>query len=141
MATNIERVFQDYYASWSSHDAEKVASFFTDDLVYEDVPMAAIQRGKEEFKASWSSFFDACPDFKVELKSLVVSGDRAASEWVMTGKLVKDLPGLPATGKGFSIRGASIFELEDSKIKRNADYWDLMALLQQVGLMPQQPTG
>jgi steroid delta-isomerase-like uncharacterized protein len=140
MATDMERIIQDYYASWSSHDVEKVASFFVDDLVYEDVPMRAAQHGKDEFRASWSAFFDACPDFNIQMKALVTSGDQAASEWVMTGKLTKDLPGLPATGKGFSIRGASIFELRDDKISRNRDYWDLMALLQQVGVMPEAPS-
>lgn len=139
MSASMEKMYRDYCASWSSHDAEKLATFFTDDLVYEDVPMNVMQRGKEEFKASWTVFFDACPDFKIELKTVVVSGDRGASEWTMSGKPVKDLPGLPATGKGFSIRGASIFELQGGKIKRNADYWDLVSMLQQVGLMPMTP--
>ena len=102
--------------------------------------MNVTQRGREEFKSSWSVFFDACPDFIVELKVLVVSGENAASEWNMRGKLIKDLPGLPATGKGFSIRGASVLELRGGKIRRNADYWDLATMLQQVGLTAGTPS-
>ncbi len=37
MATDVERMFKDYGLAWSSHDVEKIASFFTDDCVYEDV--------------------------------------------------------------------------------------------------------
>jgi steroid delta-isomerase-like uncharacterized protein len=137
MATDIEKRIRDYFESWSSHDVDKVASFFVDDLVYEDVPIRWVQRGKDEFRANWGAFFDACPDFNIELKALVASGDRVATEWVMTGKLTKDLHGLPATGKGFSIRGASISELRGDKISQNRDYWDSMELLRQVGLMPE----
>ncbi len=62
MATDVEKMLEDYYAAWNSHDVEKAASFFTDDLVYEDVPMAAVQRNKKEFKDSWNTFFTTCPD-------------------------------------------------------------------------------
>jgi len=36
----------------------------------------------------------------------------------------------------FSIRGASITELHEGKIKWNSDYWNMTSYLHQVGLMP-----
>ena len=98
--------------------------------------MGAVNRGKEELKAFASATFTAFPDFKVELTSRFFAGDWAASEWIMSGTQTGDLPGIPATGKSFSIRYASIMELKDGKIRRNADYWNLVSLLQQLGLMP-----
>ena len=53
----------------------------------------------------------------------------------MSGTHKGDLPGLPATGKPFSLRGASIYELHDGKIKRNSDYWDMVTFLKQIRLM------
>lgn len=140
MATDVERMFEDYLGAWSSHDVEKIASFFTDDCVYEDVAMGAVNRGKEELKAFLSATFAAFPDFKVEPTSLFVAGDWAGSEWIMSGTQTGDIGGIPATGKSFSIRGASIIELHEGKISRNADYWNLASLLQQVGLMPEAPS-
>jgi len=43
---------------------------------------------------------------------------------------------IPATGKGFSIRGASVTELHNGKISRNTDYWNLATMMQQLGAMP-----
>jgi steroid delta-isomerase-like uncharacterized protein len=53
----------------------------------------------------------------------------------MTGTLSGNSPELPATGKSFSVRGATIAQLKNGKIQRNADYWDLATFLRQVGLM------
>lgn len=65
-----------------------------------------------------------------------VAGTWAGGEWIMRGTHTGDLPGLPATGKGVSVRGSSIIELQDGKIRRCSDYWDMATLLRQIGLMP-----
>ena len=141
MATDVERMFEDYLAAWNAHDVEKIASFFTDDCVYEDVARGAVNRGKEELKAFVSAFFAAVPDVQFEVKSGFGAGDWAGSEWIMTGTRTGAMPGIPATGKSFSIRGASITELQEGKIRRNTDYWNLASLLQQLGVMPEAPSG
>ena len=139
VAETVERIINDNIAAWSSHDAEKLVSLFTDDCVYEDVAFGMISRGKEELRAFANGTFAAFPDFKVELKSFFVSGDWVGLEWVMSGTHKGDLPGIPATGKSFSIRGASVSELKGGKIKRNTDYYDMVSFLRQIGVMPESP--
>ncbi len=56
--------------------------------------------------------------------------------FAMTGTQTGDMPGLPATDRSFSIRGASVGELAGDKIKRKSDYWSLASLLQQLGILP-----
>ena len=127
-----ENAFREYFAAWNSHDVEKIASYFTDDCVYENLARGESYRGKEQLKTWAKGAFQAIPDFKLDLTSLFSSEDWLACEWVMTGKLTGDLPGLPATGKAFSVRGSSIVQLKEGKIVRNADYWDLMTFARQV---------
>jgi steroid delta-isomerase-like uncharacterized protein len=115
---------------------EKIAYYFTDDCIYDDVPMGSATHGKEELKASWSSFFPTCPDFKIDVKALFAAGDWAGSEWVLSGTQAADWPGMPNTGRSFSIVGASIMELQGGKVKRNSDYWDMVSMLTQLGVMP-----
>jgi steroid delta-isomerase-like uncharacterized protein len=57
-------------------------------------------------------------------------------EWVMSGTHHGDFPGMPATGKRFSVRGAAIVELQGGKIRRLSDYWDAATVMRQVGLLP-----
>jgi len=135
MTTDIEKMFKDYTAAWNSHDVEKIAAFFTEYGVHEDVAVGSVYHGKDELKVGISPLFAACPDFKLELKSLFGTPDWVAQEWVMTGTQTGAFSGLgiPPTGKSFSIRGASITKLRGDKIARNTDYWNLTSMLQQLG--------
>lgn len=124
--------------AWSSHDTEKLLSLFTDDCIYEDVTFGVINRGKEELRAFADGVFAGIPDFKVDLTMRFAAGTWAAMEWVMSGTHKGDFPGMPATGKRFSIRGVTILEFQAGKIRRNSDYWDAASVMRQVGLLPSQ---
>jgi steroid delta-isomerase-like uncharacterized protein len=139
VAQTVEKIMNDAVAAWSSHDTEKLVSLVTDDCVYEDVAFGVICHGKEELRAFVNATFAAWPDFKVEPKSFFFSGDWVGSEWVMSGTHKGDLPGIPATGRSFSVRGACITELKGGKIKRNTDYYDMASFLKQIGAMPASP--
>ena len=119
---------------WSSHKINELLTLFTDDSTYEDVTFGVVNRSKHELKAFAEGIFAAFPDFALTLTSKFVATGWAAMEWVITGTHVGDLPGIPATQKRFSIRGATILELDGPKIRRNSDYWDLATFLKQVGL-------
>lgn len=140
MTHDVERMYKEYIEMWLAHDIEKIASFFIDDCVYEDVAAGAVYQGKDGVKAWARTAFSAFPDFKIEVKSFFGAGDRAASEWIMSGTHSGDFPGLPATGRSFSVLGASIIELQEDQIIRNADYWDSASMLRQLGAMPEAPS-
>jgi steroid delta-isomerase-like uncharacterized protein len=138
-------LLQRWADGWSAHDPERVASLYADDCVYEDVPLGAVSRGRRELATLGRSFplcglggrpQDAFPDFGIELTGGFVAGDRAAMEWVMSGTHARGRPGVPATGRRFRVRGATMLELRDGRVTRNTDYWDTATLLTQLGLMP-----
>jgi steroid delta-isomerase-like uncharacterized protein len=125
---------------WNSHDAGKVASLYTEDCVYDNEPGGALIKGREALKAYVDSLFGAIPDFKIELKSGFSSGTSAAAEWVWSGTPKGTLPsGLAATGKSFSVRLCTISEDQGDLMKQVTVYWDRVAFLTQLGLMPSAP--
>jgi steroid delta-isomerase-like uncharacterized protein len=127
--------------AWNSRDFEKLLSFFTDDCVYEDVALGRLERGKEQVGSLIRSIFIDVPDFKMEVKSAFGSGDWGAGEWIMTGTYVhSSVPTVPATGKSFAVRGATILELRYGKISRNTDYIDLPTFLRQIGAIARDPS-
>ena len=139
MANDVEKMMMDYLAATNAHDLEKILTFFTDDCVYDCMPMGKVSHGKKELKDFLSSTFANMPDFKIEAKSSFNASDWGASEWVMSGTFAhSNIPGVP-TGKSFSLRGASIIEFRGGKISRNTNYWNLASMLQQVGAMPAPP--
>jgi steroid delta-isomerase-like uncharacterized protein len=141
MSTDLKRMLEEYAASWSSGDPDKIASFCTDDCVFENVGGGSVHRGHEELKAWAAGVFAAIPDFKLEVKSLFVAGDWAGCEWIETGTQTGEMPPFPATGKSFSVRGASIVEVREGKVSREAMYWDSATFLRQLGLMPDPHSG
>jgi steroid delta-isomerase-like uncharacterized protein len=112
----------------------RIATFYTDDCIKEDIAIGKATRGKEEMKALISGAFTAMPDMNIELVTIFNSGNWAATEWTMSGSYSNNFPGMPpATGKKFSVRGASIMELRNGEISRISDYWNYASLLEQVG--------
>ena len=111
-----------------------MASFFTDDCVFEDMAFGIVMHGKNEVQEFVATTLAAYPDFAMVRKSSFGAGPWLATEWVMTGTHTGDLEGMPPTGKSFSVRGVSISEFYRGKISRHTDYWNLYSLLQQLRL-------
>jgi len=138
MKTQKQKIYEDWGGAWNTHQLEKYLSYVTNDIVYEDLPMAIVLHGKAELKARTQDNFTAFPDFKMEFKSFLSSGNRVISEWVMTGTFLGEVQswGLKPTGKSFSVRGVSIIEFRGQKIRRQTDYYDGATFLRQAGFMP-----
>ena len=96
--------------------------------------MGVMNRSTAELRAFAEGVFTRLPDVTFELQSSFADGTRGGAEWVMRG--MRDLPGMPATGKRVEVRGASIFEFASDKIRRCSDYWDMATYLKQLGLIP-----
>lgn len=123
---------QKQYAAWNAHDADQVASFYTDDVVYEDVAFGLKAQGRAELRKVAADFFVSIPDLKLEVVSHMETGNRGSVEWVFSGTDV----GLYKTGKKFSVRGASVYELRGGKFASNRDYYDAASIMRQVGVLP-----
>ena len=126
---------QKQFAAWNAHDANKVASFYTDDVVYEDVAFGLTAHGHAEMRKLAADFFAGVPDLKLEVVSNTSMGNRGSVEWVFSGTDV----GLYKTGKKFSVRGASVYQLRGGKFSSNRDYYDSASIMRQVGILPTAP--
>jgi steroid delta-isomerase-like uncharacterized protein len=123
---------QSNFAAWNAHDADRVASLYTDDVIYEDVAFGLIAHGHAEMRKMAADFFTDVPDLKLEVVSKQSSGNRGSVEWVFSGTDA----GLYKTGKKFSVRGVSVYELRDGKFSSNRDYYDAASIMREVGVLP-----
>jgi len=125
------------FAAWNTHDPDKVVSFYMDNVVYEDVVYGAVNRGSAELRKFAAGFFEAVPDLKVEVISASAHNGHGAMEWVLSGTD----KGLYKTGKKFSVRGASVFEMRGGKCSTNKDFYDLATIMRQLGVLPPEKAG
>jgi steroid delta-isomerase-like uncharacterized protein len=128
-------LFQEFLSGWSG-DIPKLLTTVTEDVMYEDKTVGAVLHGKEELRKFAEGWFMAFPDLHFTLSSTLISGNRAALEWVATGTQKGDMPGMtPASNKVASVQGVSVAECADGKIKHNADYWDMATVMKQLGFL------
>ncbi len=84
----------------------------------------------------------ACPDAAYTVGSFVEQGDSFADEWTFagtqTGPLsLPDGTQLAPTGKRLEIKGMELVQVRDGKIVVDNLYYDNLAVLVQLGLVPQ----
>jgi steroid delta-isomerase-like uncharacterized protein len=126
------RTIQEWAAAWSAHDVDRLLRLFTDDIVYEDVPMGVTRRGTRDVRAFVEEVLSRFPDIQFELRSSVSDGASGAAEWMLRG--TRDPTGTSGEGRHVGVRGASIFEFVGDRVRRCSDYWDMATYLRQLGL-------
>lgn len=136
--TNV-RLIERWLELITSHEVDKFADLFTDDVAYEDVAVGAVMKAPAGVIELLEGVYASIPDYKVTLVSAFADEDRGGSEWIMSGTHLHDMkladfPVLPATGKPFSLRAASILRFSNGRISQCHDYWSVATFKQQVGL-------
>ena len=133
-AADLNATFLGMIQAWNDHDSAKIASFFTENCIYEDVALEVVNRGKKELMAYANATFAAFPDFSLITQSSFAGSDAVGAEWDMIMTWKGPYPGMAGepTGKTYRLRGSSVAHFKDGKIARNTDYWNLDAFLRQL---------
>ena len=90
--------------------------------------------GQEAIMARKGQGMASIPDLKLEVLNRKGSGSQVIAEWVATGTHSGDFPGLPATGRQFSIRGVTVVIRKDGKIVRESLYYDMAEVRRQLSM-------
>jgi steroid delta-isomerase-like uncharacterized protein len=76
------------------------------------------------------------PDLQVTIEEQIAEGDKVATHWTARGTHQNEFQGIPATGKQMEIRGIVISQIADGKIVEQWGNPDVLALMQQLGVVP-----
>jgi steroid delta-isomerase-like uncharacterized protein len=137
--SEITQVLKRETEAWNAHDADGVAACYAEDAKLYDVGLPEPLRGRAAIRDSVAGYFAAFSDFHaVNLGEPIVSGNRAAQEWKVTGTNDGELLGVAPTGKSATTYGCGTAEFgEDGLIHRGGNYWNAAALMQQLGVLPE----
>ena len=114
-----------YVERYNSNDVEGMLDCCTDDVVFETVtnPGGSIKlNGKEEMREVLVATTRAFRERRHQLVRVIVDGDKAAAETVFSGIAAAELGDHVRSGDHVSIRGATIFELQNGRLGRICDY-------------------
>ncbi|MBW2268637.1 MAG: nuclear transport factor 2 family protein [Deltaproteobacteria bacterium] len=112
-----------FIAAWSRRDVDELMSFFTEDAVYENVPIDPPSRGAEAIRKTLEQF--AGTPTQIEF---VVHQQTCTGSVVMNERTDRFEMG----GKWAEIRVMGVFEVAGGKIKAWRDYFDLAQFTQQM---------
>jgi steroid delta-isomerase-like uncharacterized protein len=97
--------------------------------------------GLEASKQRWAMFFAAIPDLCSAVEDVVAEGDKVAVRWMAEGTHGGDLAGMPPTGKRFRTSGISIYRLAGGKVAEQWENFDVLGMMQQLGVIPRADPG
>ena len=110
-----ETIVRNFVAAWSRLDAEELLGYFTDDIVYHNMPMAPLS-GMAMVRVGISTFLKDWTATRWELTNIMAAGDVVMTERV---------DHIEAHGKSLGLPVCGIFELRGGKIAVWRDYFDM----------------
>lgn len=128
-------------AAWNARDRAAYVGTYADDCALTTPDGGG--KGQEAVGAFYDSSLRAFPDNQVRVVALAEDGELLAEEGVLTATNTGPLPmpdgtELPATGAALELPYLAMHTVRDGRIAESRYYWDQMAMLGQLGLLPSE---
>ncbi|HEV7654385.1 MAG TPA: ester cyclase [Mycobacteriales bacterium] len=122
----LDAFYRRYNGLCNEHDFDRLGEF-----VAEDVRVDGEARGLAGYTDALREVVRAFPDYRWDLRQLLVDGDWIAAHFIDTGTHRDVVAGIPATGRVVRTQEFAFYRVEDGKI---AEVWgtadDLLLLRQ-----------
>jgi steroid delta-isomerase-like uncharacterized protein len=130
--------------AFSAGDFKTYRSHLTDDAMYDEEATHRIVKGPDEIVKLVSGWRKGFPDLKATIKNVVATGDAVVAEleWSGThsGPFTGPMGTIPPSGKTGKVAAVQVVRFDgNGKIREIRHYFDLMTVLQQIGVAP-RPT-
>jgi steroid delta-isomerase-like uncharacterized protein len=130
---NLHQLHDQHLANQEQGNINALHNDYADHAIVEDSMFSQPFVGRTAILARKQVGFTALPNLKIAMTNRVVHGNQLSVEWVASGIHAGDLPGLPATGRSFSIPGVTVVVREGGKIVRESIYYDVAEVQRQLG--------
>lgn len=133
MRAESEALIHAYYDAFNRQDMPAFLALLSDEVVHD-----INQGGSETGRAAFSVFMDRMnAHYREEITDIVVlsdsSGERLAAEFTVLGSYLKTDDDLPeANGQRYRLRAGAFFEVQEGKIARVSNYYNLPDWVAQV---------
>ena len=124
---------EQHMAHQATGNVQQLHHDYHEDAIVEDSMYPHPIAGRAAILARKSAGFAAMPDMRISVTNRIARGEQLTVEWVASGTHVHDYPGLPATGRAFSIPGVTVVVRRNGKIVRESLYYDMAEVHRQLG--------
>jgi len=119
-------VLEAYVDAWNRRDSAAFDSLMAPDGTHEDIALAFIGKGPAGAKEFMNAVLSMEPDFAWKITGVIEQGPMVAAQWTWTATYTgSDPQGRPVKNLHISGRGTAVVEIENGKIKKLTDYYDV----------------
>jgi steroid delta-isomerase-like uncharacterized protein len=124
------------YELLSAGDVDGFGELLADDFIeHEELP--GLAPSKDGVKTFFRMQITAFPDLRLAVEDVVADGAKVVARVRYTGTQQGEFQGMPATGKAVDIQLIDIFAFgDDGRVREHWGVIDLMAMMQQLGVVP-----
>lgn len=133
-----EQFVEEGIRAWNEGEFGGVDEFFAEDVVVHNYARHADYDSREAYKQWVREVREEFSDFNAETADVIVGDDKVVQQWVAKGTNDGPFIGYDfgPTNEFAEWEGASVFRFEDDVVVEAWWYYDLLGMLQQLGVMP-----
>jgi len=120
---------------WNQGKLDVAAEIHAVDFIFHP-PSLPEMHGIEAYNQFAIMYRTAFPDLRFTSEDVIVAGDKVVERWTSTATHQGELMGIPPTGKWSKTTGISIFRVADGKLAEQWVNWDMLGVLQKIGVIP-----
>ena len=121
---------------FNGRNPDAADAYLADDVVIHHPVYPSTVIGREAFKELPRRLLEGFPDLRVTLEHVVGQNDRVGARWVIRGRHQGLYRRVPATGRRVTIPVQEILHVRDGRIVEMWFAINLLAVAQQLGVMP-----
>jgi steroid delta-isomerase-like uncharacterized protein len=119
---------------WNGGDLSSVPELVAGHCHYHDPVFPHMIAGVESMQHHIRRCRRAFPDLKFMIADTIAEGCEVVLHWTVSGTQRGEFLGMPPTNRNALVAGTSIFRIEDGKIVEQWANWNLMSLMEQLGV-------
>jgi steroid delta-isomerase-like uncharacterized protein len=124
------------YELLNAGDVDGFGDLLADDFIeHEEIP--GLAPSKDGVKTFFRMQIAAFPDLRLAVEDVVADGAKLVARVRYTGTQQGEFQGMPATGKAVDVQLIDIFAFaDDGRVREHWGVIDLLAMMQQLGVVP-----
>jgi steroid delta-isomerase-like uncharacterized protein len=109
-------------------------SMMADDVVFTNMATGDEHRGPDGVSEMLQYVYHTAFDARAESRNMIFADGKAVLEADFMGRHIGEFAGIPATNKEVRVPLCVVYDLENDQIKRGRVYFEIPALMQQIGI-------
>ncbi len=101
---------------------------------FHDPVFPSLKEGAENYKQHMQTCKNGFPDLNFTIEDTIAERNEVVLHWSARGTHRGPFLGMPATNKTGNVSGTSILRIENGKIVEHWSDWNLLTLMEQLGL-------